>query len=117
MNLETILTYSDCWPTGSLSRFIFNGQPKFDLLISFAPISENQTKWHILFMIKKTGNLWLDLLYYIVFGVQNIASGLHDKIIFDTLNDNLGKAFIKADQPVLKFRQFYQSWVAKVQSN
>ncbi|RAM49048.1 MAG: hypothetical protein C6Y22_24325 [Hapalosiphonaceae cyanobacterium JJU2] len=67
--------------------------------------------------INKTGYLWLDFLSYIVFGWQVEVSGLEDKPILDTISAFTGRAFIKFDQPLLKFRQFYQTWAAKVQSN
>nr|AIJ28538.1 aminopyrrolnitrin oxidase PrnD-like Rieske oxygenase [Fischerella sp. ATCC 43239]APZ79580.1 FilB3 [Fischerella sp. TAU] len=117
LDIETVSSHSDCWPSGSLGKFIFNGQQKFELLIGITPISENQTIWHVLILIKKTGNLWLDLLSYIAFGLQTNITTLQDKPIFNTMSADTGKAFIKSDEAVLKFRQFYQTWVAKVQSN
>nr|APZ79621.1 FisB3 [Fischerella sp. SAG 46.79]AQY10100.1 NifO2 [Fischerella sp. SAG 46.79] len=115
LNVETWKTRLDAWPSGSLGTTSFNGQQKIRVLSGITPISENQTTWHLLFMIKKTGNLWLDLLSYIVFGWQNEVAVSADVVIWDTMSAKTGQAFIKPDQPVLKFRQFYQSWVDKAQ--
>ncbi|BAZ70687.1 hypothetical protein NIES4106_54820 (plasmid) [Fischerella sp. NIES-4106] len=115
LNFETLSVRGDAWPSGSVAIMKFNGQQKFQLLSGVTPISENQTIWHLLLMIKKTGNLWLDLLSYIVFGQQNVATAFVDKALFDAMSPYTGRAFIKPDQPVLKFRQFYQNWVAKAE--
>ncbi|KOP26509.1 hypothetical protein AMR41_10065 [Hapalosiphon sp. MRB220] len=115
LNVETISARIDAWPSGVLSTIKFNKQQKMKLFVSVTPISANQTILQYLIMINKTGNLWLNLLSYIVFGWQNKASALEDTKIFDTMSADTGKAFIKSDQPVLKFRQFYQSWVNKAQ--
>ncbi|BAZ70689.1 MAG: aromatic ring-hydroxylating dioxygenase subunit alpha [Pelatocladus maniniholoensis HA4357-MV3] len=119
LNIETLYNRIDVWPSGFISTMKFNGQQneKLKAFTSFTPISENHIIWHILLTINKTGNLWLDLLSYIVFGWQVEVGGLEDKPVLDAMSAFTGRAFIKSDQPLLKFRQFYQTWVAKVQSN
>nr|APZ79608.1 FisB2 [Fischerella sp. SAG 46.79]AQY10087.1 NifO1 [Fischerella sp. SAG 46.79] len=116
LNIETMLLRIDAWPSGFIGTFMSNkNQHKFKLFVNVTPVSENRTIWHVLITIKKTGNLWLDLISYIVFGWQNKAAALEDKLIYANISADTTGAFLKSDQPVLKFRHFYQSWVAKVQ--
>nr|AIH14783.1 aminopyrrolnitrin oxidase PrnD-like Rieske oxygenase [Westiella intricata UH HT-29-1] len=117
LNVETMSTRADLWPSGILATTKLDGQERLVVLDTVTPISENQTNWQVLIMVNKTGNLFLDLLSYIVFGWQGRANGFADKLLFDNMSADTGRAFIKCDQPVLKFRQFYQSWVNKAQSN
>ncbi|TFI55039.1 aromatic ring-hydroxylating dioxygenase subunit alpha [Mastigocladus laminosus UU774] len=115
LNVELLSARIDAWPTGYINTLKFDGKQKFTILIGITPFSENRTRWNVLFMLNKTGNLWLDILSFFAFGKQGEASSVVDKIIFDSMSPDTGKAFVKSDQPVLKFRQFYQSWVNKAQ--
>ncbi|TBR57115.1 hypothetical protein B4U84_27220 [Westiellopsis prolifica IICB1] len=115
LNVETQGNRLDGWPSGYINTFSCDGQQKAKVLASITPISKNQTILQVLVMINKTGNLWLDLISYIIFGWLTKANGLLDQPIWDTMSTDTGQAFIKSDQPLLKYRQFYQSWVAKAQ--
>nr|AIH14785.1 aminopyrrolnitrin oxidase PrnD-like Rieske oxygenase [Westiella intricata UH HT-29-1] len=116
LNIETQKNRVDAWPTGYINIFSCDGQQRGKVLFGVTPISKNETRLQVLIMFNKMGNLLLDLFSYIVFVKQFKANGLLDKPIFDTMStDTTGGAFIRSDQPLLKFRQFYQSWVAKAQ--
>jgi hypothetical protein len=112
LNFETISSRVDAWPSGLISIIYANRQQRYTVLTSVVPISENEIKLHAFVMINKTGNFLLDFLSYIIFGFVNQAIGMKDKPIFDNMADS-GRAFVNTDRPVLKFREFYQSWVNK----
>ncbi|WP_392534861.1 Rieske 2Fe-2S domain-containing protein [Nostoc sp. C117] len=115
IKFKTITIYINGYPSGTLAKFFFNGEEKFQTLQSSTPINENHTIWNGLFTIKKTGNIFLDLAYYLLFGLQNGLTVYQDVPVWNNLNADEGGAYIKHDKGVLKFREFYQSWVNKVE--
>ncbi|MCP6760218.1 MAG: aromatic ring-hydroxylating dioxygenase subunit alpha [Fischerella sp. CENA71] len=114
LKIINITNRIDAWPSGFLSRIKINGQQEINLFSGVTPISENEIKWHVLIFMKKTNNLLLDPLYYLIFFWQTKASQLVDKSISNLISKYLNQSFIDTDQTVLKFRQFYENWVAKV---
>lgn len=115
LNFETLTTRVDAWPSGLIGIISTNGKQRYKVLTTIVPVSNDEIVLQALVMINKTGNFLLDLIFYIIFGFVNKAIGIKDKPILDTINANAGGAFIETDIPVLKFREFYQGWVNKVE--
>lgn len=115
IKLETLSTRVDAWPSGLIGTISTNGKQRYKVLTTIIPISNDEIVLQGLVTINKTGNFLLNLLFYIIFGLVTEVLGLKDKPILDTINNNVGGAFIKTDKPVLKFREFYQTWVEKVE--
>jgi hypothetical protein len=76
-------------------------------------VAENNTIEQVLIMVKKTGKFWLDILYYVIFGLQNQATSAQDVPVWNTMKSDGGRVFVKHDLTLLKFREFYQIWVDK----
>lgn len=115
LNAKVFRLRIDAWPTGTIVTAFTDGKEKYTLLSCPTPISENETIMNISIMIKKTGNLLLDVLYYFLFSRQSKSGSIQDLPIFDTIKADGGGAYVKQDLGVLKFREFYQSWVDKVE--
>jgi aminopyrrolnitrin oxygenase len=115
LNTEVFTLRVDGWPSGHIVTSFINGEETGKLLSGITPISENETIWQMLITVKKTGSFWKDLLYYALFGLQGIVSGAQDLPVWNTLKSDGGRAYTKHDLGVLKFREFYQSWVNKVE--
>ena len=115
LGFESMVGQIDSWPSGHLGSFSNDGKEAYSMLQGVTPIGENNTTGHFLFAIKKTGFWGLDLLLYAVFSWHNKLIFEQDLPIWNTLNDDKGGAYIKHDRPVLKLRDFYQSWVDKVE--
>lgn len=106
----------DSWAGGTRVTNFTDHQERLILLFGTTPIANNNTIGHFLVMIRKTGNFWLDLLYLLLFGWQSrIAFGKEDIPIFNQLNTDAARAYVKHDYGILKFRDFYQRWVNKVE--
>lgn len=105
----------DAWPSGTIVTAFTDGKENYTLLSCPTPVAENETIINVLVMIKKTGNFLLDILYYLLFSWQSKSGLIQDLPIFDTIKVNGGGAYVKHDQGVLKFREFYQGWVDKVE--
>nr|AHB62762.1 AmbO2 [Fischerella ambigua UTEX 1903]AIJ28565.1 aminopyrrolnitrin oxidase PrnD-like Rieske oxygenase [Fischerella ambigua UTEX 1903]APB62248.1 Rieske oxygenase [Fischerella ambigua UTEX 1903]APZ79585.1 FilB5 [Fischerella sp. TAU] len=116
LNAGAMWNRVDAWPSGFISRVDLSGKQKVIIISSVTPVSENETIWHTLLMINKTGNLLRDIFSYIAFGRQSEATALQDEPIFNTISPcTEGRAYVNTDHSLLKYRQFYQSWVAKVE--
>jgi aminopyrrolnitrin oxygenase len=115
LSVETLIGQVDSWPSGHLGSYFTNDKETFSMLQGITPVGENNTTGHFLFVMKKTGSLWLDILSRAVFSWQNKHIFEDDVPIWNTLNDDRGGAYVKHDRPVLKLREFYQSWVDKVE--
>ncbi|MCC5669180.1 hypothetical protein LC653_36385 [Nostoc sp. CHAB 5784] len=66
-------------------------------------------------MVKKTAFFLLDPLARLIFAKQNQNTGMEDIPLFDTMKPDGGRTHIKHDRGVLKFTEFYQKWVDKVE--
>ena len=115
LNFETFTTRVDAWPSGLIGIISTNGKQRYQVLTTIVPLANDEIVLQALVMINKTGNFLLDLIFYVIFGLVNKTIGMKDKPILDTIDADAGGAFIKTDRPVLKFREFYQSWVDKVE--
>jgi nitrite reductase/ring-hydroxylating ferredoxin subunit len=115
LNAEQFTVVADTWPSGNVITTSINGKERYKVLISTTPLTEKETIANVYIMVHKTGNFLLDLLYYVVFGLQTKATGLEDIPLWSTMNPNAGGAFVNHDLGVLKYRTFYQSWVDKVE--
>ena len=105
----------DIWPSGAISRTLIDSQEKVKSLVVLTPIAENKVILHLIFSVRKTGNLILDLVNYLNFGLYSMFVTQQDVPIWNTLNPDGGGAYVQTDYEVLKFREFYQSWVNRVE--
>ena len=115
LSFETTKGRVDSWPSGHLGSFSNDGKEAYSMLQGVTPVGENNTTGHFLFAIKRTGFFLLDILFYAIFSWQNKIIFAQDIPIWNTQNDDMGGAYVKHDRPVLKLREFYQSWVDKVE--
>jgi hypothetical protein len=105
----------DSWAGGTRVTNFTDAEERLTLLFGATPVANNNTVAHFLVMIRKTGNFWLDMLYLLLFSWQSkTAFGKEDIPIFNNLNTDAGRAYVKHDRGILKFREFYQRWVDKV---
>ncbi|NMG08665.1 Rieske 2Fe-2S domain-containing protein [Brasilonema sp. UFV-L1] len=117
LKAETFASRLDSCPGVNLVTGFVNGEERFRVLDVMTPVSANKTIWHALLMVKKSGKFWLDIPYYLVLGSQSKVSAVQDVKVFNTMNQDKEGAYIKHDRGVLKYRDFYQSWVDKVEVN
>ena len=115
LKAETFASRLDSCASINLVTGIVNGKERFRVLDAMTPVNANETIWHALLSVKKSGKLWLDILNYFTLGMQSKVSAIQDVKIFDTLGKNEKKLYILHDQGILKYRKFYQSWVDKVE--
>ncbi|MCC5669181.1 aromatic ring-hydroxylating dioxygenase subunit alpha [Nostoc sp. CHAB 5784] len=115
LNSETFRLTLDTWPSGHLLTIFVEGKERFQALVAINPIDENNTIEYTLNMIDKTGLFWHDLVSYVVFGWQNYFTSSEDIPLWNTMKPNGGGAYTKLDHTVLKYREFYQKWVNKVE--
>ncbi|MUG91834.1 Rieske 2Fe-2S domain-containing protein [Scytonema sp. UIC 10036] len=115
LHVETVMGRVDSWPSGHLCSYFTNGKEAFWMLQGITPVGENNTTGHMLFVVKKTGSLLVDIIFRAVFSRQNKNVFVEDLPIWNTLSDDKGGAYVKHDRPMLKLREFYQSWVDKVE--
>jgi hypothetical protein len=78
-------------------------------------VNENESIWEVLVVAKKTGFFLQNLFFCLVFGLQNQISTGEDLPVWNTMKADGGGAYVNHDRGVLKFREFYQSWVDKVE--
>lgn len=118
-NAYPIDAFEGAWVLYNLASAIIttfiNGEERYQVLITTVPLTEKETIANVHILVKKTGNFLLDLLYYVVFGLQTKATGMEDIPLWSTMNPNAGGAYVKHDAGVLKYRNFYQIWVDKVE--
>ncbi|MDZ8084402.1 MAG: Rieske 2Fe-2S domain-containing protein [Nostoc sp. DedQUE12b] len=106
----------DSWSGGTRVTNYTDAEERLTVLFSATPIADNNTTAHFLVMVRKTGNFWLDMLYLLLFSWQSkTAFGKEDIPIFNNLDTDAGKAYVKHDRGILKFREFYQRWVNKIE--
>ncbi len=115
LNATTFTVPTDTWPSGHRATGFVNDKEKFVALMALTPVAENQTIARYTMMVKKTGFFLLDILYYVLHGWQHEVVAAEDVPIWDTMKPELGGAYIKHDREVLKYREFYQRWVDRVE--
>nr|WP_269321708.1 hypothetical protein [Planktothrix paucivesiculata] len=115
LSVEITKGQVDTWPSGHLASYCNDGKEAYSMLQGITPVGKNNTTGHFLFAIKKTGFFLLDILLYAVFSRLNKLIFEEDVPIWNTLNNDRRGVYIKHDRPVLKLREFYQSWVDKVE--
>ena len=113
---ETTTIVVNGWPSGNVTTIVFQGKEKLKIMVASTPVSNLQTIVHVLVKVKKTGQFWLDMIYRIMFDWQTRTSGTEDAFIWNNMNIDKGGTYVKHDQLVLKFREFYQKWVNNVES-
>ena len=117
LDAETLVLKVKGWPSGHRVTGFIKNQERFQTFGGITPITGQKTIKHSLVMVKKTGNLFLDMLYYILFGWQSKNSFRQDIPIWNTMGEIEHSAYVKHDIGVLNFRRFYQSWVARIEEN
>lgn len=106
----------DAWPSGTVVTNFTDAEERLTLLFCTTPVADNKTTAYFLVMIRKTGKFWLDILYFLLFSWQAKTSfGKEDIPVFNKLKTDAGGAYVKHDRGILKFREFYQRWVDKVE--
>ena len=106
----------DAWPGGTIVTNFTDAEERLTLLFCATPVADNKTTAHFLVMIRKTGNFLLDILYFCLFSLQaKIAFGAEDIPVFNNLKSDAGGVYVKHDRGILKFREFHQRWVDKVE--
>ncbi|WP_414588666.1 Rieske 2Fe-2S domain-containing protein [Scytonema sp. PCC 10023] len=103
------------WPSGHVIKTSFQGDEKLKLMVATSPINESKTLCHISIMVKKPSKFWLTLPYYMVFGVQPRLTVMEDLPFWNNMKPDGGGAYVIHDHVLLKFREFYQKWVDKIE--
>jgi aminopyrrolnitrin oxygenase len=114
LNAENITVRADAWAGGHIVTVFINGKERYKVLNSLTPLNQNESIWEVLVVSKKTSFFLQNLFYCLVFGLQNQISTGEDVPVWNTMKSDGGGAYIKHDRAVLKFREFYQTWVDKV---
>ncbi|MBG1272010.1 hypothetical protein [Nostoc sp. WHI] len=115
LKAKTFTLRIESWSGGHIAAININNQLMYRGLVATTPIAENQTTWHILIMVKKTGFFWKDIFARAGFGWQNQVGAIEDIPVFNSMRHDGGGAYIPYDRVMLKFREFYQTWVDKVE--
>lgn len=105
---------TDVWPTGLVATFSIGNKVLFKELACVTPIAENKTNVMRLILVKKTGNLWLNILYRSFIPWLQNATLAEDVPILSDIQPDAGNAHVQYDWLLLKHRNFYQKWVDKV---
>jgi aminopyrrolnitrin oxygenase len=104
----------DAWPSGLIYTIFADGKERYKALYCTTPVAENNTKLVSLMAVKKTGNFLLDLPSYMLMPRNYKLVVAQDIAVWNSLKSDEGKAYIKHDWAVLKFRDLYQNWVQKI---
>jgi len=112
---KTVTLFLDGWPSGQRVTGFLDGKEIYKAILCTTPITESKTVQEILMMIKKTDNFLLNIFNYLFFGVFSKFGVEQDMPVWDTINTEMGGAYIESDLGVLKYREFYQRWVKKVE--
>jgi nitrite reductase/ring-hydroxylating ferredoxin subunit len=103
----------DGWPGGQRLTFFVDDQVIAKEFLGVTPIAEHRTIQQGWAMVKKTGNLWKDGLYYLLYRLEHRAGTKQDLSIYKTANAEQPGIPVKYDRGVLKFREYYQRWVER----
>ncbi len=103
------------WPSGLVANVFINGKPFQTIFVGTTPISESETMRHTWLIMNKTGSFLMDIIKYLSSSERNKRAAKEDLAIWETMNTDIGGAYIKHDEELLKFRKFYQRWVDKVE--
>ncbi|ARV57257.1 hypothetical protein BZZ01_00210 [Nostocales cyanobacterium HT-58-2] len=115
IDAKSFMMRVDGWPSGHIATGFVDGEERFKIMDCIIPVAENETISEVFVTVKKTGKFWLDIVYYLVFGLRSKSGATQDVPVFNTIKPDGGGAYVKYDLGVLKFREFYQSWVDKVE--
>jgi aminopyrrolnitrin oxygenase len=115
LNSETFMLTLDSWPSGHLLTVYLEGKERFQALVAINPIAESNTIEYALNMVNQTGFFWQNWISYAVFGWQNYLVSAEDIPLWNTMKPNGGGAYTKLDHSVLKYREFHQKWINKVE--
>ncbi|MGB3193278.1 MAG: Rieske 2Fe-2S domain-containing protein [Limnoraphis sp.] len=111
---ENVRVRIDSWSSGAKMTVFHEGITRCAVLVGFTPITANETQIWMLTQIKKKNNVLRNILEFLFYVLQTEYTMGQDLEILNTINPDGGGAYINYDQPPLKMREFYQSWVGKV---
>jgi aminopyrrolnitrin oxygenase len=104
------------WPSGHVIKTSFQGDEKLKLMVSTTPVNQSKTISYISIMVKKPKWFWQTVPYYLVFGLQPRLTVMEDLPFWNNMKADGGGAYVVHDHILLKFREFYQEWVDKLES-
>lgn len=115
MDAEKFTARIDCWPTGHITTIFLKDVEKFKVVDCITPITENETIIECLLMVKKTNNIFLNIIYFLFFLLQNKVAASEDRLVFNNTKSDTKRNYVKYDIGIIEFRKFYQKWVDKVE--
>lgn len=115
LNGQVMKWLMNCWPSGGVVAVFMDNQEKVKVLVGSTPVNENITIAHSLVTIRKTGKFWLDIIHFWLFSWQFKTAIKEDLLMLNNMNSAEGRAYVKHDLGILKFRQLYQRWIDKVE--
>lgn len=115
LNTETLTLRMDAWPSGHRVTGFLDNEESFKMLVCATPVNENNTIREFLLMVKKTGNFLLDIPNYLILSSQSKTTSDEDLPLWYDMKLDMNGVHVKHDFVVLKFRDFYQDWVDKVE--
>lgn len=113
LNFEKLEIVVESWTSGYNVVLYLDGDLKWTAMVSVTPVSAGQTIMHSLIKVRQTGQKALDLASYGLFSLQAVLSAKQDIPNWKGIKGE-GRVFVKYDNPVLQYREFYQSWVERV---
>ncbi len=105
----------DSWAAGCRMSAYNDGAERFKTLWCLTPVSAHETTVQTLGMIRKTGNFLRDFLEYWLFVWQSQRAIGQDIPILNALKDDGGGSYVSNDRQLLKFREFYRSWLGRTE--
>ncbi|WP_240322848.1 Rieske 2Fe-2S domain-containing protein [Austwickia chelonae] len=103
----------DGWPGGQRFTFSVNGQEIYKVLMGTTPVSDRVTAQIGWAGVRRTGTWWRTAWHLLLFYVQNRAGTAQDVPIYDTTVTDNNALYVRYDSGVVRFRRWYQSWVAR----
>ncbi len=101
----------DGWPGGQRITTYIDDEEMSKVLLGMTPIGVNRTIQQGWEVIKRKSSFWKTALSLLMLYAQNRAGTFQDIPIYDTTRADGDDIYVKYDRALLKFREYYQSWV------
>lgn len=101
----------DGWPGGQRFTAYVDGHEVYKVLMGITPVGDRQTTQVGWAGVIRTGRWWRTLFNLLLFYGQNRGGTMQDVPIYDTTVTDDHAMYVKYDNGVLRFRQYYQGWV------